>query len=56
MAVGAIEVGYQPQIALMGEATYLMKAEIAGHIQGVGMPSLAELLSKLVEHQVPVYV
>ncbi|GAC1636386.1 MAG: hypothetical protein NVS4B2_24710 [Chloroflexota bacterium] len=55
-AIGAIEAGYQPQIALLGEATYLMKAEVAGHIQGVGMPSLTELLSKLVEHQVPVYV
>ena len=55
-AVGAIDAGHQPQIVLAAEATYLMKAEIAGHMQGVGMPSLTELMSKLAEHQVPVYV
>jgi len=53
--VGAIDAGHQPQIILMAEASYLLKAEVAGQIQGVGIPSLTELMSKLAEHQVPVY-
>lgn len=55
-ALGAIEAGHQPQIALLGEGTYLMKDAIAEQIHGVGWPALSELLSKVREHSVPVYV
>jgi hypothetical protein len=40
----------------MGEATYLAKEGIAATIQGVGMPSLTDLMAKLREHEVPIYV
>jgi predicted peroxiredoxin len=55
-AAGAIEAGHEPEIALLGEATYLVKTGMAEQIQGVGFPSLKQLFSKLIEHRVPVYV
>jgi uncharacterized protein involved in oxidation of intracellular sulfur len=56
MALGAIEAGHQPEIALIAEATYLMKDAVAETIQGVGMPSFKELLAKVVENKVPIHV
>ena len=56
MALGAIEAGHQPEIALIAEATYLMKDAVAETIQGVGMPSLKELLAKVIENKVPIHV
>ena len=56
MALGAIEAGHQPEIALIAEATYLMKDAVAETIQGVGMPSLKELLGKVIENKVPIHV
>lgn len=55
-ALGALEAGHQPQIALLGEATYLMKDVIADQVHGVGWPPLKELLAKVREHAVPIYV
>jgi predicted peroxiredoxin len=55
-ATGAIQAGHQPEIALLGEATYLVKTGMAEQIQGVGFPPLTELFSKLIEHRIPVYV
>jgi predicted peroxiredoxin len=56
MAMGAIEAGHEPEIALIAEATYLMKDTVADTIQGVGMPSLKDLLAHAVEHKVPIHV
>jgi predicted peroxiredoxin len=55
-ATGAIDAGHQPEIALLGEATYLAKTGMAEQIQGVGFPPLKQLFAKLIEHRVPVYV
>jgi uncharacterized protein involved in oxidation of intracellular sulfur len=55
-ATGAIEAGHQAQVALLGEATYLIKEGIAATIQGVGMPSLTDLMAKIRDHEVPIYV
>jgi predicted peroxiredoxin len=55
-ATGAIDAGHEPQIILLGEATYLAKPEVAEQIHGVGFPPLRELYSKVVDHGVPVYV
>jgi hypothetical protein len=41
---------------LGGEATYLAKEAVAATVHGVGMPSLTDLLTKIREHEVPVYV
>jgi uncharacterized protein involved in oxidation of intracellular sulfur len=56
MALGAVEAGHQPQIALIAEATYLMKASLADTIQGVGIPSLKDLLARVTEHNIPIHV
>lgn len=56
MARGAVEAGHTPQIALLGEAAYLMKSEVEAQIHGVGWPALSELMITLREHEVPIYV
>ncbi|MFI5266709.1 MAG: DsrE family protein [Chloroflexota bacterium] len=56
MALGAVEAGHQPEIALIGEATYLMKDAVAESIHGVGMPSFKELLANVIQHKVPIHV
>ncbi len=55
-ANGAFEAGYDVQIALVGEATYLMKDTIADQIHGVGWPPLRDLLSQVIEHGIPIFV
>jgi len=55
-ASGAVEAGHEPEIVLLGEATYLVKEGMADEIQGVGFPPLKELIGKLRDHGVPVYV
>src|SRR5437867_11620453 len=55
-AMGAVEAGHQPQIALLGEATYLMKDYIADLVAGVGLAPLKDVLSKLIANSVPIYV
>jgi predicted peroxiredoxin len=55
-ATGAIEAGHEPEIVLLGEATYLVRTGVADAIQGVGFPPLKELFSQVRDHGVPVYV
>jgi len=55
-ALGAVDAGHQPEIFLAGEATYLMKDSIAAAVFPVAMPPLKELLAKVIEHRVPIYV
>jgi predicted peroxiredoxin len=55
-ATGAIDAGHEPEIVLLGEATYLAKHGVADQICGVGFPPLKELFPKVMEHRVPVYV
>jgi uncharacterized protein len=55
-ALGAIEAGHEAMIALAGEATYLMKDSVAAAVQGVGWPTVGELLEKVIAHSIPIYV
>jgi predicted peroxiredoxin len=55
-AVGALGAGKEVAIALLGEAAYLAKAEIAKTVHGVGFAPLTELIEKVVKGNVPVYV
>jgi predicted peroxiredoxin len=55
-ALGAIEAGHRAEIFLAGEAAHVMKDVIAEAIDPVGMPPLAEMIRKVVEHAVPIYV
>jgi predicted peroxiredoxin len=53
---GSLEVGQDVSVVLAGDATDLVIGDNAQHMEGVGVPPARELLSKLIEHEVPVYV
>ena len=55
-ANGSLEVGQEVSVVLAGDATDLVVDENAQRVEGVGVPPMRDLLSKLMEHRVPVYV
>ena len=55
-ALGAVDAGHQAQLALLGEATYLIKDEVAEHIHGMGFSPLSQLWPQVIKHEIPVYV
>ncbi len=55
-ANGALEVGDEPIVLLAGDATEYLIGEHLQEAQGVGVPPMAELVAKLRDHAVPVYV
>ncbi len=55
-ALGAKEAGHEPEIFVAGEAVYLMKDEIVKEVYPVGMPPLSEMVQKVIEHKIPIYV
>lgn len=55
-ANGSVEVGQQCAVVLAGDATELVTRETAERVEGVGVPPVRELLRKLVDNEVPVYV
>jgi predicted peroxiredoxin len=55
-ANGSLEVGQEVSVVLAGDATELVIGDNAQSTEGVGVPPLRELLDKLKEHRVPVYV
>ena len=55
-ANGSVEVGQQTTVILGGDAAELLIADNAQRLEGVGVPPARELLAKLREHEVPVFV
>ena len=55
-ANGCIEVGHEPAIILAGDAAEMVVGDTADTMEGVGLPPVRELLAKLRDHSVPVYV
>ena len=55
-ANGSIEVGQETSIILGGDAAELLLGDNADRIEGVGVPPARELLAKLRDHAVPVFV
>jgi predicted peroxiredoxin len=55
-ANGSVVEGQDCAVALAGDATELVSRENAERLEGVGIPPVQELLQKLVENEVPVYV
>jgi len=55
-ANGSLEVGQDVSVVLAGDATDMVIGDNAERMEGVGVPPARELLSKLKEHEVPVYV
>jgi predicted peroxiredoxin len=55
-ANGSLEIGQEVSVVLAGDGTDLVIGDNAERMEGVGVPPMRELLSKLREHDVPVYV
>jgi predicted peroxiredoxin len=55
-ANGSLEIGQDVSVVLAGDGTDLVIGDTAQHLEGVGVPPMRDLLSKLKEHEVPVYV
>ena len=55
-ANGSVEVGQEPSIVLAGDATEVLVGDNVDGMEGVGLPPARELLAKLRDHEIPVYV
>ena len=55
-ANGSVDVGHETTIVLGGDGTELVLGDTAETLEGVGLPPARELLAKLRDHAVPVYV
>ncbi len=55
-ANGAVPAGQECGVALAGDATELLKREIANKVKGVGIPPLADLLAACQQRGVRFYV
>lgn len=55
-ANGSLEIGQEVSVILAGDATDLIVGENVGQLEGLGVPPMRELVGKLREHEVPVYV
>jgi predicted peroxiredoxin len=55
-ANGSVEVGQETSIVLGGDATELLLGDNADRVEGLGVPPARELLAKLRDHEVPVFV
>lgn len=54
-ALGALEAGHAPEIFLVAEAPYLLRPDVAEWVVPVGLPSVREMLDKLVSAGVPIH-
>ena len=55
-ANGSVAVGQETSIILGGDAAELLLGDNADQMEGVGVPPARELLAKLRDHAVPVFV
>jgi predicted peroxiredoxin len=55
-AVGAMGADKECTIVLLGEAVTIVKEPVAKGIHGVGFPALPELIAKVVQAKIPVFV
>ena len=55
-ANGSVEVGYDTSVLLAGDATEMLLGDNLAQMQGIGVPPVHELIAKLRDHAVPVYI
>jgi len=55
-ANGSVEVGHETAVILGGDAAEMLLGDNADTMEGVGVPPLRDLLAKLRDHEVPVFV
>jgi predicted peroxiredoxin len=56
MAKGAFEAGHTAEIALIGDATYLMKDSVAKEVKGIAVPNAAVIIAELAARGVKITV
>lgn len=55
-ANGSLEIGDEAVVVLAGDAAEIVLGDNAERMEGVGLPPVRDLVAKLRDHQVPVYV
>jgi predicted peroxiredoxin len=55
-ANGSVEAGQECAVVLAGDATELVSRETGEGVEGVGVPPARELVQKLLDNQVPIYI
>ena len=55
-ANGSVEIGQEASIVLGGDAAELLLGDTAAALEGLGVPPMRELLAKLRDHEVPIFV
>lgn len=55
-ANGSAEVGHDVSVVLGGDATELLLGDTAQTLEGARVPPVRDLLAKLRDHAIPVYV
>ncbi len=55
-ANGSVEVGHDTAVVLGGDGVDLVLGDNLQTVEGVGLPPARELMAKLIEHGVPVYI
>ncbi len=55
-ANGSLEIGDEVIVVLAGDGVELVIGDTADRMEGVGLPPVRDLVAKLRDHQVPVYV
>jgi predicted peroxiredoxin len=55
-ANGSVEAGQESAVVLAGDATELVSRATADGVEGVGVPPARELIQKLLDNQVPIYI
>ena len=55
-ANGSVGEGQECAVVLVGDGTELISREKAERLEGIGIPPAMELLQKLLDNQVPVFV
>jgi predicted peroxiredoxin len=53
---GSAEVGHETAIVLLGDSAELLVGDTADTLAGIGLPPARDLLAKLRDHAIPVYV
>lgn len=55
-ANGSLEVGHETAVVVAGDAAELLVGDTLTMMEGVGLPPARDLVQKLRDHSVPVYV
>jgi predicted peroxiredoxin len=55
-ANGSVEVGHETAVILGGDAAELLLGDNAETVAGLGVPPVRDLLAKLRDHAVPIFV